>query len=87
MSKTQTELSKVQGELNKISKENKDLKTLAVDITDLKCRSLRDNLVLIRISETVSAQPVMGLVGATGGLDTGGMLDSSQGKTKVKVKL
>ena len=45
--KTQTELTKVQGELKKVSKGNKYLKkkneSLADDITDLKCRSMRDN--------------------------------------------
>ena len=84
VSKTQTELSKIQGELKKMSKENKDLKkkneSLADDITDLKCRSMRDNLVLIGIS--VSAQPVMGLMGAPGGLVIGEMLDSSQGQNQ-----
>ena len=37
---------------------------------------------MIGISETVSAQPVMGLMGAPGGLVIGEMLDSSQGKNQ-----
>ena len=73
-------------QLKKMSKENKDLKkkneSLAEYITDLKCRSMRDNLVLIGISETVSAQPVMGLMGATGGLAIGEMQDSNQGQNE-----
>ena len=63
VSKTQTQLTKVQGELKKVTKENKDLKkkneSLADDITDLKCRSMRDNLVFIGIPETVTSQPTM----------------------------
>ena len=69
-----------------MSKESNDFKkkneSLADEITDLKCRSMRDNLVFIGISEAVSAQPVMGLMGATGGLAIGEMLDSSQGQNQ-----
>ena len=87
VSKNQTELSKLQGELKKVTKENKDLKkkndTMADDIIDLKCRSMRDNLVFIGIPETVSAQPTLGLMGAAGGsavFDSGTAMDSSQGQ-------
>ena len=56
---------------------------MADDIIDLKCRSMRDNLVFIGIPETVSAQPTLGLMGAAGGsavFDSGTAMDSSQGQ-------
>ena len=85
VSKTQAQQTKVQGELKKVTKENKDLKkkneSLVDDITDLKCRSMRDNLVFIGIPETVTSQPTMGLMEAAGGVgsfDSGTAMDSSQ---------
>ena len=65
------DLSKVQVEVKALSRENKELKssnqTLAEDIIDLKCRSMRDNMIFLGIPETSS--PVER--GAVGGTDSG----------------
>ena len=49
------ELSKVQAEVKILSKENKQLKTnnhsLIDDISDLKCRSMRDDMIFLGIPE------------------------------------
>lgn len=69
------DLSKVQVEVKALSRENKELKssnqTLAEDIIDLKCRSMRDNMIFLGIPETSS--PVESPVerGAVGGTDSG----------------
>ena len=65
------DLSKVQVEVKALSRENKELKSsnqsLAEDTTDLKCRSMRDNMIVLGIPETSS--PVER--GAVGGTDSG----------------
>ncbi|MEW8548740.1 MAG: hypothetical protein AB2693_35000 [Candidatus Thiodiazotropha sp.] len=65
------DLSKVQVEVKALAKENKELKTnnqsLAEDIIDLKCRSMRDNMIFLGIPET--STPLER--GAVGGADSG----------------
>ncbi|WAR11275.1 PCH2-like protein [Mya arenaria] len=54
-------LKKLQGEVKSISQTNKQLNDqntkLKDDVTDLKCRSMRDNLVFLNISETSAPLP------------------------------
>lgn len=69
MDVNKTEVSKVQDVVKKLTLKNNQLKkdnqTLADDVTDLKCRSMRDNLVIIGIPETVNSSPLF--MGAVGG--------------------
>ena len=66
-----TDISKVQNEVKSLAQKNTDLKKanqiLAEDVIDLECRSMRDNLVIVGISEI--ARPLQGFMGAGGGAD------------------
>ena len=66
-----TDISKVQNEVKSLAQKNTDLKKanqiLAEDVIDLECRSMRDNLVIVGISEI--ARPLQGFLGAGGGAD------------------
>ena len=74
------DISKVQNEVRSLAQKNNDLKKanqiLAEDVIDLKCRSMRDNLVIVGIPET--ARPLQGFMGAGGGADQRDQMNTAQ---------
>ena len=75
-----TDVSKVQAEVKSLTQKNIELKRanqfLSDDVTDLKCRSMRDNLVIVGIPEV--ARSILGLMCAVGGADQREHMDTSQ---------
>lgn len=75
-----TDVSKVQAEVKNLTLKNIELKKanqlLSDDVTDLKCRSMRDNLVIVGIPEV--SRSILGLMGAVGGADQREHMDTSQ---------
>ena len=65
------DIQKIQGDVKKLTGENESLKLvnqkLKDDVTDLKCRSMRDNLLFFGIPEAVSKPFGGGGFGAMGG--------------------
>ena len=74
--------SKVQNEVKSLAQKNTDMKKanqlLAEDVIDLKCRSMRDNLVIVGIPET--ARPLQGFMGAGRGADQREQMDTAQAR-------
>ena len=70
-----TDIQKLQGEVKNLTDENDSLKEanrkIKDDVTDLRCRSMRDNLLFLGIPESVSKPLDAGAFGAMGGA-TGG---------------
>lgn len=75
-----TDISKVQNEVKSLTQKNIELKKanqlLSDDVTDLKCRSMRDNLVIVGIPEV--ARSISGFMGAVGGADQREHMDTAQ---------
>ena len=68
-----TDIQKLQGDVKNLTDENQSLKEanrkIKDDVIDLKCRSMRDNLLFFGIPESVSQPVDAGALGATGGPD------------------
>ena len=66
-----TDIQKLQGQVKSLTDENDSLKTenqkIKGDVTDLKCRSMRDNLLFFGIPEGVSKPLGASAFGAMGG--------------------